>query len=930
MRISESKRSLLLAAAVTPLVIGLATNAALAQEASTATTDDSSDEIVVTGFRSSLASALNAKRTEAATVDVIKAEDIADFPDLNLAESLQRIPGVAISRIGGEGRQISVRGLGPEYTRVRINGMEALATSGAADAFGGANRGRGFDFNVFASELFNSLTVRKSASADVEEGSLGATVDLQTARPFDYREPTLAASAQIGYNDLSKKPAARFSLIGANTWLDGRLGALLSVAYDKRRILQEGASSTRWDTGGSNGGFNPASTLPGVTAERLRSTSAEDRIYHPRIPALNGYDQKEDRLGITGSIQFQPTDRTLLTFDALYSKLDGSREERVLQALSFSRSGSGKPQTIIRDGAVDANNNLIYGVFDNVDVRAHHRYDELTTEFQQYTGSFEHEFSDRFKIGGLAGWSKSMFTNPINTTITLDRINVQGFSYDYRENSRLPKLVLGFDPTDPASWQMVNGTSEVRIRPSSVENKFKQAKLFGEFEATDSIRLKAGIDYRQFDFASDEKRRILNETVVQTLTPAQVAEITELYSGFGRNLGAPDGNPTSWILADLDKFNQLYNIYSNSGLYELGGVENGSARGNIGTVREKDLGGFVQAAFETELGGLPLRGDIGVRFVETKQISTGYAAVGSNIELVTAERKYTNTLPSMNLVADVTDNFLIRFGAARTLARPSIGNLSPGGDVSVQGGNRNFSTGNPDLAPTKSDNLDLGFEWYPERGALLSLGLFYKDIGTFAQTLRTEAPYNTLGLPLELIAGLADPSEVFQVTRPVNTKGGKLKGFELNGQRSLGFIAQALENFGVLANYTYVDSKINYLTSSTPGAPTVNATLIGLSKHAANGTLYYEDERFGIRGSLAYRSGYLTTVPGRHGNDVEGTNSTLNLDMQASYTLNDHLRFTIEALNLTDEFNDQYIGPNRSVAYNHTGRQFYFGIRYTY
>ena len=157
-----------------------------AAEASAAKEKDI-EVIQVTGsFRDSLSNALNVKRQSDSALDAIMAEDIADFPDLNLAESLQRIPGVAISRAAGEGRQISVRGLGPEFTRVRINGMEAISTSGGTDQIGGANRGRGFDFNTFSSDLFSSLTVRKTASADVEEGSLGATVDLRAARPFDY------------------------------------------------------------------------------------------------------------------------------------------------------------------------------------------------------------------------------------------------------------------------------------------------------------------------------------------------------------------------------------------------------------------------------------------------------------------------------------------------------------------------------------------------------------------------------------------------------------------------------------------------------------------------------------------------------------------------------------------------------------------------
>ncbi|MGH1559146.1 TonB-dependent receptor plug domain-containing protein [Caulobacter segnis] len=194
-----------LALSASALALTLA-GAATAQDAAPAPAADEVEAVVVTGFRASLQSAMNLKRNETGIVDAIKAEDIAQFPDLNLAESLQRIPGVSISRINGEGRQITVRGLGSEYTRVRINGMEAISTTGGTANSGGTNRGRGFDFNVFASDLFNSIAVRKTASADVEEGSLGATVDLTTSRAFDTRKPQLVLSAGGSYNDLRKRP----------------------------------------------------------------------------------------------------------------------------------------------------------------------------------------------------------------------------------------------------------------------------------------------------------------------------------------------------------------------------------------------------------------------------------------------------------------------------------------------------------------------------------------------------------------------------------------------------------------------------------------------------------------------------------------------------------------------------------------------------
>ncbi len=252
--------------------------------------DNAVEEIIVTGFRASLASAINVKRNASGVVDAIKAEDIAQFPDLNLAESLQRIPGVSISRINGEGRRISVRGLGSEYTRVRINGMEAITTTGGTANSGGTNRGRGFDFNIFASDLFNSIAVRKTASAEVEEGSLGATVDLDTASPFDNPKPQLVLSAQASYNDLAKDAGPRLSALASRTWRDGTFGALVSVAYEKRHLLEEGANITRWTYGGSNGGFSPLSTLPGYTLAQINNSNTATALYHPRIPAYVSYD----------------------------------------------------------------------------------------------------------------------------------------------------------------------------------------------------------------------------------------------------------------------------------------------------------------------------------------------------------------------------------------------------------------------------------------------------------------------------------------------------------------------------------------------------------------------------------------------------------------------------------------------------------------
>ena len=926
---THSIRHLKATLAVTTAMISIgAVPAASAQQVPADAAADTAPDIVVTGFRESLNSALGMKRRETATIDAIKAEDIAEFPDLNLAESLQRIPGVAISRVNGEGRNISVRGLGPEYTRVRINGMEAIGTTGGTDNSGGVNRGRGFDFNIFSSDLFNSLSVRKTATADVEEGSLGATVDLQTSHPLDYKKPTAVISAQASYNDLRRRATPRISGLLTTSTEDGSFGVLLSFAYEERSLIEEGANITRWTYGGFNGGFSTASTLAGYTIAQINNSDPTTALYHPRIPGLVSYDIFQKRLGGAASIQWRPSSSTLLTIDGLFSRLDGTRKEAQFQAISFSRSGSGKPQTIIRSGTVDANRNIISGTFDNVDLRTQARYDKLVTDFYQVTANLDQKLGDSLKFGAVVGYANSAFRNPIQTTVTLDAANTGNFYYDF--STRFPTIKPGVDITNPATFAFTNGTSEVRIRPQTVDNSFTTAKGFLEWTASPQLKLKGGLDWRRFSYSSTERRRLQGETVVQTLTPAQIAAATTLFSGFGRGLTIPSGTPTSFIVPDLAKFAALYGIYSDP-LYATGGIENATARGSYVTVTEKDLGAWGMAEFNLAGAGLPIRGDIGLRYVRTSQFSTGYAAQGATINLVTAQRDYGRWLPSGNLVFDVTDKLLARVGAAKTIARAGIASIAPGGNLNVSGGNRTFSTGNPDLVPTTSTNVDLSLEWYPTRGAIYAVSAFQKKIGTFVQTLSTTVPFSSLGLPASLLTGTtASPTDSFIVSQPVNSSGGMLRGMEVNVQQPFSFLPGLFSHFGVLANYTYVSSNIQYLTAAN-GSTSVTAALVGLSKHAANGTLYYEDEKFSVRGSIAYRSGYLTAVPGTEGNSYNGTNGTINVDAQLSYNITPKLKLSLEMINLTDELNDQFVdSSNRLNVLTHSGRQFNLGARYAF
>jgi iron complex outermembrane receptor protein len=222
-------------------------------------------------------------------------------------------------------------------------------------------------------------------------------------------------------------------------------------------------------------------------------------------------------------------------------------------------------------------------------------------------------------------------------------------------------------------------------------------------------------------------------------------------------------------------------------------------------------------------------------------------------------------------------------------------------------------------------------EWYHARNAFIGLGLFQKDIKTYIQTLRSNVPYNQTGLPMSLLPAGMTGEEVFAVTAPINTNGGKLTGFELNVQQPFTFLPGWGQNFGVLLNYTQVKSKIEYVVSATSTA-TVTDDLVNLSPKSFNATLYYEDGSLTARLSASQRERFLQRVPGQNNNDVEGKNKTFNVDASIAYKVNDKLDLTLEGVNLTNQANDQFISNARNsvVVNNVTGREFIIGARYKF
>ncbi len=884
------------------------------------------EEVVVTGFRKSLDAALNAKRDSVSSVDVIVAEDIAKFPDQNLAESLQRVPGISIVRDGGEGRAITVRGLGSQFTRVRVNGMEAIATT--ADG-ASANRERGFDFNVFASELFSSLVVHKTAEASLDEGSLGAVVDLNTGNPMRGKDGlTMALSAQAQYNDLSDDLGPRVAGLINYRAPSGFWAASVSAAYSQQNQIESTNNTVRWAQARFNsvGGTNCFTTQnSGGSYVPSAACNQVALAFHPRIPRYGEVNHDRERLGITGSLQFAPSDRTKLSIDGLFSRYKAIRNEKWGEVLFRSNERS----ISVRDYTIDGDNNLIKGTFDNAWVRIEHYERKLDTTFQQLSANLQHEFSDRFKIDALAGFSKSDADIPYETTIIFDDRDATGYRYDYTDMKK-PVLAFGTSVTDPTNFQF----AEFRDRPSNNTNKFKTFALNGDWSMTDSVSLKGGASFRQFDFdlregARDSTYCAAFSCAAGTYGAPVTAALAQSFTLKGAD--APAGTTTSWAVPNLQAATALINLYQRPLVVQAG---------NTRSVTEKDTGAYLQMDVKSQLAGVDYALNAGVRYVKTEQSSTGI----NNSQTVTVDRKYTDWLPAANLVIYPADKLILRLSAAEVMTRPNLSTLSPGG--TVDGFNYRVTFGNPQLDPYRAKSYDAAVEWYFARESIFSIAVFQKDIDSFPISATRQGTYASTGLPTSLILAsspaAANPEgQPWTINTTVNGQGGKLKGVEFAVQGPFSFLPGFWSNFGGIANVTLVDSDVDYTVQGPATDPlaasgfprlvsrTERERLFNLSRRAYNATLYYEADKFSARASVAYRSGFIDAASGT-GNVFEGYNSSINVDASMRYRLNDNFEVSLEGVNLTDEYRDRFtdLDADRNYEYNHFGRTIMFGIRY--
>ena len=1032
------------------------------------------EEIVVTGFRASLQNALGQKRRSDQIIDAITAEDIADFPDANLAESIQRLPGVSIDRDNGEGRSVTIRGLGGDFQMTRLNGADALSVAGGNQSDAGANRTRGFDFNTFASELFSNIRVTKTTAAVNDEGSLGAIIDLTTGRPLGYRENRMMLGLEGEYRENGSTINPRLTALISHRITDN-FGILASVAYQEnsqqidayRRSI--GAFEYVYRNSLINGtnppvyGFaRPGGTGPTFGSNPAAYAALTPTTIFPALPSVTRQDLSYDRLGATATAQWRPSERTEIILDGVYSRY---RQDSVVSGITpvgLNRNGTnarvtqgtlrapntangladrvalyarcvpsatidcggttlvpgtrdsfnprnlnpfdyynstvspgfvaspnqtgfyaeliGRPNTQVREANVNAAGQADYLVLDNVDWRSSADAQFGETNFYQGTLNVTQDFGDRLSVEGTIGYSRSEFrgTGLLAEFNAIDRDN---YVFDERGDGIMPIFNPGFDVADPNQWSLVKGLSTIRYFNTMVDNEFRVGRLNFAYEVNDEFTLRWGGTVKQFDFASDQGRRSQDiEAVNPTLLEAGLA-ITDLGRtiGFGQGLTVSQGTPTQMFVPDLNAFRREFGIDCNcvNQWGDFRAVVDGRQRNSV---TERDMSAFFQLDFNIEMFGRPLRGNGGLRVARTEV--TGRGSVGATDGTlgipVTANNTYWDVLPSMNANWEVADDFLIRFAASQTISRPQLASLTPGTTAFASGLNAAgaapaITVGNPYLSPFRSTNFDLSFERYFGRGGLFAVTFFYKDLASFPQQIAGEAPLSTVFEPeiyQQLLESMTSPTlrayteagGVWAIRQFQDAPGGTIKGVEINVQSSLGFISPVLENFGITANYTHIESRLNYLTGTVlstrqgqTGTTAQNSfaegPFLNTSPDAFNVTLYYENETFSARVSAAYRERYVNRFPLASGTCAVGTTTnagaacnspviadfgytenTLNVDFASSWNVTDWIRLTAEARNLTNEptYRTMYEANPVTQTYQSTGRVFTVGARLTF
>ena len=900
-------RALLSTSAVAAVLLGAMPAAAQDQQQSgqpQQAPEASSEDIVVTGIRSSLQGALNAKRNAAQVLDAISAEDIGKFPDKNVGEALQRVTGVQLTRSDGEGSGITIRGADPSLNRVEINGVTALSTT-----VGG---GRDVDFRDLPSEFVNRLEVVKSATADMTEGGVGGTVRVITRRPFDNGgKPYLAGSAQAIYADIGDHMDPRLALIGSDTFANGTIGVLVSGTFENRNVESHQARTTGWVQ------LDSDPNTAGMQAYDLNNDGVGD--FFPDIPRYVINRLETRRYALNGILEWRPSDDFKAYVESNWTK---SIQSVTSQYLQTGTSG----------GIVDTENTIIgpdntveYLVMTNNTSKA--QTSQLGVSYRNILGDIKRT---TYNVALGADWTTGNLTltpkislskakaynNEINATAAVT--GMSSLIVDYSNGQNAPNIIL---PNDPTTTAGINQLTVLR-RPRYDDQTEKMAKLDAEYKTDGGLftSFKIGGQYRDLTVKSRFYTR--TTTLNGFSDPAVQSQIDSIVSG-----NAALGTSPFFHTGNLG-FTGDYSGWLNmtQGVADAVGIPDPFAEGGCpanadGTcqvytdtwkVGERNLAGYGQASFAFDVGAVPVSGVIGARVVNTKVNTSGYLSTGGVISPVSYDSNSTEFLPSINMKAELIPNKLMaRATATEVMARPLPQQLAPRFTIDVVG--LSGSRGSPNLQPFRARQYDAGLEYYINRTSFASVTYFRKEISSFIQN--TTEPYT-------------DASGVtYTITVPTNgTQKVTINGVEAGAQIAFDFIdVPVLKQMGVVANYTYskdsgYEGKDYFTGDSLP--------FQGLSRHAYNISAYYEDDVVSLRGAYNWRSKYLITAQGR-GNNPEFGEAYGQLDASLNVTLMPGISMFLEGVNLLDATRKENANSvERRTIIETVGRRVYGGLRF--
>ncbi|WP_308910361.1 TonB-dependent receptor [Pseudokordiimonas caeni] len=898
------------------LGMGAFSQALLAQDAPAASGGEDAvfDEIVVTGKRASLERSLATKREARSVLDSISAEELGKFPDANVADSLQHITGITISRgHGGEGQYVTVRGLPPQYSIVTLNNR-ILATD---------DDGRDFAFDVLPSEVISGADVLKSPVASALEGSIGGSVNLRSARPLDRPGFNASVRGEGDYNSLSEDLGYKFSGVISQTFKDDTVGVQLGVTYADRSVRSDGLGEMHFNQDW------PSAADIGAEGQ----LGSADVLTSPCCYSIGTWLEQKKRWAVSGALQFRPNDKFEMTLDGLFTRLDspasGYNEAFYVEYYDESDAGEfGNWSDIVIDNGL-VTGMTVHGLVPEQVTRVEHR----VVDTYQVGWNGKYDFNESFRAVGDIYYSKAKrLSGGKDSWVVAGAAGDHTGHFSLNENG-LPNITIELE--DGRSLADL-GNDDYGVHWAELGGTDVHDEVFGstlDFEANPDMGLVSAIKFG----GAYTKRTKKRDTVDNLDNACNYCDYPFTFGDVGVDVVRPlpvdnfmsgvDGDfPREFVVFDLDAYWAALRASDGQTINGITYPENYSdlmtpVRNPVKSygVKEETWAGYVQADFEGDnwfanVGGRLIHSKTSVDyavneitsivFVDSGGATSHYDVTYSEAVPKSGSGSYTKFLPSMNFGYWMREDLILRFAAAKTMARPSLNQLAPTReDYAYDGDFSIYVDGNVDLKPIKANQMDLAVEWYFKEGSALTGALFWKDISGF---VTSQASYD---VP---IAG-----QEFYVEAPVNGESAKVKGFEVGLQYFFD------NGFGIIANYTYTDTKAKI------GG--VEEGLEGVSKHAYSLAGIYANDKFEAMISADYSGKTIVSLF----SPIEGVPSTGEavtwVSASLSYHLTDHIDIYAKGNNLTNAKERSYLGDPRLVSgFESWGRSFFLGASYNF